>query len=51
MLRLDRPKDRAIDWLQNAFRKGYWNYPYVARHSTVFRKRDGHPDLEDSSDE
>jgi serine/threonine protein kinase len=35
--------DLAIDWLDIAFRKGYWNYPYVARHSTIFRKFDGHP--------
>jgi len=35
--------DLAIDWLEIAFRKGYWNYPYVARHSTIFRKFDGHP--------
>ena len=43
---IDR-KDRAIDWLQNAFRKGYWNYPYIARHSTVFRKLDGDPRFEE----
>ena len=43
---IDR-KDRAIDWLQNAFRKGYWNCPYTARHSTVFRKLDGDPRFEE----
>ena len=33
----------AIDWLENAFRKGFWNYPYVSTHSTILRKLDGHP--------
>jgi serine/threonine protein kinase len=33
----------AIDWLETAFRKGYWNHPYVSKHSTILRKLDGHP--------
>jgi hypothetical protein len=39
--------DLAIDWLETAFRKGYWNYPYVSKHSTVFRKFDGYPRFQD----
>ena len=35
--------DLAIDWLETAFRKGFWNHPYVSKHSTIFRKLDGHP--------
>ena len=33
----------AIDWLANAFRKGFWNYPYLSKRSTIFRKLDGNP--------
>jgi eukaryotic-like serine/threonine-protein kinase len=36
----------AIDWLENAFRRGFWNHPYVSKHSTIFRKLDGHPRFE-----
>jgi serine/threonine protein kinase/cytochrome c-type biogenesis protein CcmH/NrfG len=38
--------DLAIDWLENAFRKGYWNYPYVSKHSASFRKLVGLPRFE-----
>ncbi len=40
-------KPQAIDWLETAFHKGFWNYPYVARHSTIFRKLDGDPRFSD----
>jgi serine/threonine protein kinase len=36
----------AIDWLETAFRKGFWHYPYISKHSTIFRKLDGHPRFE-----
>ena len=39
---IDEP-DLAIDWLENAFRKGFWHYPYISKHSTIFRKLDGDP--------
>jgi len=39
--------DLAIDWLETAFRKGFWHYPYVSKHSTAFRKLDGRPRFED----
>jgi non-specific serine/threonine protein kinase len=38
--------DLAMDWLEIAFRKGYWHHPYVSKHSTIFRKLDGHPRFE-----
>jgi non-specific serine/threonine protein kinase len=39
--------DLAIDWLETAFRKGFWHYPYISKHSTIFRKLDRHPRFED----
>ncbi len=39
--------DLAIDWLETAFRKGFWHYPYISKHSTILRKLDGHPRFED----
>ncbi|HSF14262.1 MAG TPA: hypothetical protein VLK65_01765 [Vicinamibacteria bacterium] len=36
-------QDPAIDWMEAAFQKGFWNYPYVARHSTTLRLLDGDP--------
>jgi eukaryotic-like serine/threonine-protein kinase len=39
--------DPAIDWLETAFRKGFWHYPYISKHSTAFRKLDRHPRFED----
>jgi non-specific serine/threonine protein kinase len=41
-----KEQDLAMDWLETAFQKGYWNYPYVSKHSTSFRKLDGHPRFE-----
>ena len=38
----------AIEWLETAFRKGFWNYPYVSKHSTFFRKLDGDPRFQES---
>ncbi len=35
--------DLSMNWLDAAFRKGFWNYPYIARNSTIFRKLDGDP--------
>jgi TolB-like protein len=31
-------RDLAIEWLDTAFRKGFWNYPYVSTHSSIFRR-------------
>ena len=36
-------QDPAMDWIEAAFQKGLWNYPYVARHSTTLRTLDGDP--------
>ena len=36
---------RSIGW-KPRFAGGYWNHPYVSKHSTVFRKLDGHPRFE-----
>jgi len=35
--------DLAIDWMETAFRKGFWHYRYLSKHSTSFRKLDGNP--------
>jgi serine/threonine protein kinase len=39
--------DLSIDWLETAFRKGFWHYPYISKHSTAFRKLDRHPRFKD----
>lgn len=33
----------AVDWLENAFARGFMNYRYLSRNSPVFRKLDGNP--------
>ena len=35
--------DLAIDWLKNAFRRGFFNYPYFSKYSPFRRKLDGNP--------
>jgi hypothetical protein len=37
-LHLSDERDLAIEWLDTAFRKGFWNYPYVSTHSSIFRR-------------
>ena len=34
-------EDLAIEWLENAFRRGFWNYPYLTKRDTLFRRLDG----------
>ncbi len=36
-------EDLAIDWLENAFRHGFMNYPYLSIHDRVFRRLDANP--------
>ena len=36
-------RELAIDWLENAFRRGFFPYPYVSKHSSAFRKLDDEP--------
>ena len=38
----DEP-DLAIDWLENAFQRGFINYPYFSKHSKIFRTLDDNP--------
>jgi tetratricopeptide (TPR) repeat protein len=33
----------AIDWLENAFRLGFMNFPYLSMHDRVFRRLDANP--------
>jgi len=33
----------AIDWLENAFERGFINYPYLSKHSVILRKLDDNP--------
>ncbi len=33
-------EDLAIDWLENAFERGFINYPYLSKHSKIFRRLD-----------
>jgi tetratricopeptide (TPR) repeat protein len=41
-------RERAIDWLENAFQRGFRNYPYLATHpTTLFRRLDDHPRLQE----
>ena len=36
-------RELAIDWLENAFRRGFFPYPYVSQHSSAFRKLTDEP--------
>jgi len=36
-------RELAVDWLENAFARGFMNYPYIARHSRILRTLDDHP--------
>ena len=36
-------QDLAIDWLENAFQRGFLNYPYVSKHSSMLRNLDSDP--------
>ena len=38
---------QAIDWLDNAANRGFINYPYLARHSRLFRSLDANPRFQD----
>ena len=33
----------ALDWLENAFERGFINYPYLSKHGKIFRKLDANP--------
>jgi hypothetical protein len=33
----------ALDWLENAFKHGFYHYPYLSNHSRIFRKLDDSP--------
>ncbi len=39
---LNGDHDLAIDWLENAFERGFTHYPYFSTHSRIFRTLDGH---------
>jgi eukaryotic-like serine/threonine-protein kinase len=36
-------RELAIDWLENAFRRGFFPYPYVSKYSSAYRKLDNEP--------
>ncbi len=36
-------QELAIDWLENAFELGFFNYPYLSQHSRILRKLDPNP--------
>ena len=38
-------QELAIDWLENAFELGFFNYPYLSQHSRNLRKLDSNPTI------
>jgi serine/threonine protein kinase len=36
-------RDLAVEWLTNAFERGFIHYPYLSKHSAILRKLDDHP--------
>ena len=38
-----REQELAIDWLENAFARGFMNYPYLSQHSRILRTLDDNP--------
>jgi len=40
-------QDLAIEWLENAFQRGFWNYPYLTKQNTTFRRMDDNPRFQD----
>jgi non-specific serine/threonine protein kinase len=38
--------DEALDWLENAVRKGMIHYPFLSRHNKILTRLHGHPRFE-----
>jgi non-specific serine/threonine protein kinase len=38
--------DAALDWLEKAIRRGYFNYPYLRTHDRFMTSLHGHPRFE-----
>ena len=36
-------QELAIEWLENAFERGFMNYPYFSQHARILRKLDDNP--------
>ena len=38
--------DEALDWLENAIRKGLIHYPFLSQHDKILHRLHGHPRYE-----
>ena len=40
-------QELSIDWLENAFTRGFYCYPYLSKHSSIYRKLDDNSRFQD----